>query len=246
MSAMIRLTSPSLHCGNSLRRRFSPRIAVPFILALSLLFQTGRAIAAEKESSAKKTAEGLLTTTEEMIENLVLQIENQNANAPERKELADIASPAPFAESVPGIRPIDGPITSEFGMRVHPIRRTTLFHAGVDISASPGTKVLATGDGIVSFAGWDGGYGQKVSILHGYGFKTTYAHLSKALVREGQRIKRGDIIALTGNSGLSTGPHLHYEVQKNGVSVNPMAYFDGSSNKLMTHKNVPDYTDNNS
>jgi len=211
-----------------------------------MLFRAGITVAADKDPAAKKTAEGLLTTTEEMIENLVLQIENQNGNTPERTELADITPTAPFSESVPGIRPIDGPITSEFGMRVHPIRRATLFHAGVDISASPGTKVLATGDGIVSFAGWDGGYGQKVSILHGYGFKTTYAHLSKALVREGQRIRRGDIIALTGNSGLSTGPHLHYEVQKNGVSVNPMAYFDGSSDKLMTHKNLPDYTDNNS
>ncbi|NTU97574.1 MAG: M23 family metallopeptidase [Chlorobiaceae bacterium] len=240
------IATPSPHCGNSQRRIISCRFAAPLLIVLALLFQPAPAACGEKEPVAKKTAEGLLTTTEEMIENLILQIDNQNAHTPERIELADISNPTPFSESIPSIRPLNGPISSEFGMRVHPIRRTTLFHAGVDISVSSGTKVLATGDGVVSFAGWEGGYGQKVTITHGYGFRTTYAHLSKAIVRAGQRIHRGDIIALSGNTGMSTGPHLHYEVMKNGVHVNPVAYFDGSPEKMMTDKNDPEKTDNNS
>lgn len=243
---MNRFTSPSRHCGNAHRRLISLSFAGAFLILLPLLFQTAPALAGDKEPSMKKTAEGLLTTTEDMIENLILQIESQNENTPERREFADITNPAPFNESVPGIKPVEGSITSEFGMRVHPIRRAKLFHAGVDISVSPGTTVRATGDGVISFAGWDGGYGQKVTITHGYGFRTTYAHLSKAIVREGQRVHRGDIIALSGNTGMSTGPHLHYEVLKNGMNVNPVSYFDGSPDKLMTHKNAPDNTDNNS
>ncbi|NTW56178.1 MAG: M23 family metallopeptidase [Chlorobiaceae bacterium] len=243
---MIRSTNPSRHSGNSHHIRFSLGFAGPFFFMLSLLFHPGTATAADKDNTPKKTAEGLLTTTEEMIENLIIQIDSQNANTPERPELADISNPAPLSESIPNIRPLDGPITSEFGMRVHPIRRATIFHAGVDISANPGTKVLATGDGVVAFAGWDGGYGQKIAIVHGYGFKTVYGHLSKPLVREGQHVHRGDIIALSGNTGMSTGPHLHYEVLKNGMNVNPVAYFDGALEKLTTRKNVPDHTDNNS
>jgi murein DD-endopeptidase MepM/ murein hydrolase activator NlpD len=127
---------------------------------------------------------------------------------------------------IPAIDPIRGGIISDgFGMRFHPILHMRLMHEGIDLVADVGTHVHATGDGVVSYVGQRGGYGNVVEIDHGFGFSTVYGHLEKALVREGQKVKRGQVIALTGDTGLSTGPHLHYEVIKNGVHVNPAAYF---------------------
>ncbi len=127
---------------------------------------------------------------------------------------------------IPAIDPIRGGIISDgFGMRFHPILHMRLMHEGIDLVADVGTHVHATGDGVVSYVGQRGGYGNVVEIDHGFGFSTVYGHLEKALVREGQKVKRGQVIALSGDTGLSTGPHLHYEVIKNGVHVNPTAYF---------------------
>jgi murein DD-endopeptidase MepM/ murein hydrolase activator NlpD len=127
---------------------------------------------------------------------------------------------------IPAIDPIRGGIISDgFGMRFHPILHMRLMHEGIDLVADVGTHVHATGDGVVSYVGQRGGYGNVVEINHGFGFSTVYGHLEKALVREGQKVKRGQVIALSGDTGLSTGPHLHYEVIKNGVHVNPTAYF---------------------
>ena len=127
---------------------------------------------------------------------------------------------------IPAIDPIrDGILTDGFGMRFHPILHMRLMHEGIDIEADVGSHVHATGDGVVSYVGPRGGYGNVVEIDHGFGYSTLYAHLEKPLVREGQRVKRGEVIALSGNTGLSTGPHLHYEVIKNGVHVDPTAYF---------------------
>ena len=103
-------------------------------------------------------------------------------------------------------------------------------------------------DGIVAFSGYDKGYGQKIIINHGYGYKTVYAHLSKPLVSQGQKVKRSEIIALSGNTGVSTGPHLHYEVRKDNARVNPTAYFfDGTnSNKFLSIKKTsPEEEGNN-
>jgi len=127
---------------------------------------------------------------------------------------------------IPAIDPIhDGIITDGFGMRYHPILRMRLMHEGIDLVADVGTNVYATGDGTVSYVGPRGGYGTVVEVNHGFGYTTLYGHLSKPLVREGQKVRRGQTVALTGDSGLSTGPHLHYEVLKNGVHVDPTAYF---------------------
>ncbi|MCL5737102.1 MAG: M23 family metallopeptidase [Bacteroidetes bacterium] len=127
---------------------------------------------------------------------------------------------------IPAIDPIRGGImTDGFGMRFHPILHMRLMHEGIDIEADIGSHVHATGDGVVSYVGPRGGYGNVVEIDHGFGYTTLYAHLEKPLVREGQKVKRGQVIALSGNTGLSTGPHLHYEVIKNGVHVDPTAYF---------------------
>jgi murein DD-endopeptidase MepM/ murein hydrolase activator NlpD len=126
--------------------------------------------------------------------------------------------------STPAIRPSSGWMTSRFGYRTSPFTGRKEFHKGVDIANRKGTAILATADGIVSFAGQKGAMGNIVVIDHGHGLVTRYAHLSKALKKRGEAVKRGDIIAQMGNSGRSTGPHLHYEVQLNGVPVNPAKY----------------------
>lgn len=126
----------------------------------------------------------------------------------------------------PAIRPVNGGILSGFGWRNHPILGFKKMHTGLDMVASIGTTVYASADGVVSFSGVkSNGYGMHIDLSHGYGYTTKYAHLSKIMVREGQKVKRGDVIGLTGNSGLSKGPHLHYEIEKNGEKINPIDYF---------------------
>jgi murein DD-endopeptidase MepM/ murein hydrolase activator NlpD len=185
--------------------------------------------------------EDLITSTEQMIEKMIAQKERELL----AKEAAmDGQASGSAVTAMPSIRPIAGEITSEFGMRVHPVYNRMMFHAGTDFSASVGTRVVATADGTVSSSGFEkGGYGKKVVIDHGFGFQTVYAHLSKAVVRQGQHIRRGDIIAFSGNTGRSTGPHLHYEVRKDGFVVNPTAYFpeEQAPDKLMTlHDDEPE------
>ena len=126
--------------------------------------------------------------------------------------------------STPNMKPARGPIGSRFGYRVDPINGRQKMHAGVDITASPGTPVRAPADGVVSFAGWDDFYGKLVSIDHGYGVLTRYAHNSQIYVQVGQKVSKFDVISATGSTGRSTGPHLHYEVRVNGIPVNPMNY----------------------
>jgi murein DD-endopeptidase MepM/ murein hydrolase activator NlpD len=122
------------------------------------------------------------------------------------------------------IFPANAPISSGFGNRVHPILGYSRFHAGVDFSASYGSTVRAADSGRVIFSGWYGGYGQTVVIDHGNGLSTLYAHASRLFVREGQTVEQGQPVAAVGSTGLSTGPHLHFEVRRNGNPVNPMGY----------------------
>lgn len=131
-----------------------------------------------------------------------------------------------FYESIPAIVPTEGKYSSDsYGMRVHPILGVNKMHNGIDIVNDVGTNVKATGKGKVVFVGAKGGYGLTIEIDHGFGYRTVYAHLSKTLVREGQSVKRGDLIAKSGNSGLSSGPHLHYEVLHHGENLNPIEFF---------------------
>jgi len=120
--------------------------------------------------------------------------------------------------------PIKGVITSGYGKRIHPKLGEITFHSGIDISAPIGTEVKSTADGIVVFSGWTAKSGYTIIIEHGYGFRTVYAHNKKNLVEVGQRVKRGDVIALSGDTGVTSGPHLHYEVWKNDTPVNPLSY----------------------
>lgn len=131
--------------------------------------------------------------------------------------------------SMPAIQPVSNKelkwLTSGFGVRVHPIYRTRRMHSGVDYSMPVGSNVFATGDGVVSKVETKfGGYGKNVVIDHGFGFKTRYAHLNGFAVRTGQKVKRGELIGYSGNTGTSSGPHLHYEVIVNGAKVNPVYY----------------------
>ena len=130
---------------------------------------------------------------------------------------------------IPSIQPISNKdlkrIASGFGMRMHPIHKIMKMHAGLDFTAPIGTEIYATGDGVVELAKWNAGYGRCVVINHGFGYKTKYAHCKKLNCRKGQKIKKGEIIAFLGNTGQSSGPHLHYEVIKNNVKVNPVNYF---------------------
>lgn len=127
---------------------------------------------------------------------------------------------------LPAIRPMEGYYSRRgIGLRLHPILNYYRPHEGLDIANDVGTPVYATGDGVVNFAGRSGGLGIMVEVDHGYSYRTVYGHLSKILVREGQRVKRGDLLARSGNTGLSSGPHLHYEVRLNGIAQNPLEYF---------------------
>ena len=132
-------------------------------------------------------------------------------------------------ENIPAIQPVMNKdlkrVASGYGMRIDPIYHVRKFHQGMDFTAPTGTEVFATGNAKVDFAGWKQGYGNTVILDHGYGYKTLYAHLYKILVRKGQKVRRSDIIALVGNTGKSTGPHLHYEVRLNNKPVDPRNYY---------------------
>lgn len=120
--------------------------------------------------------------------------------------------------------PSDAPTSSPFGWRIHPILGYRRFHAGLDFAASYGSTIRAADAGIVIFAGWYGGYGRAVIIDHGQGITTLYGHTSELYVDEGQQVKRGQAIAAVGSTGLSTGPHLHFEVRRHGTPINPADY----------------------
>jgi murein DD-endopeptidase MepM/ murein hydrolase activator NlpD len=122
------------------------------------------------------------------------------------------------------INPSSGSMTSRFGYRVHPILGTRRFHAGLDFGAPQGSQILAADSGTVIMAGWYRGYGNTVIIDHGGGLTTLYGHASRLYVSDGQSVKRGDVIAAVGSTGLSTGPHLHFETRENGNPVNPLKY----------------------
>ena len=117
-------------------------------------------------------------------------------------------------------------ISSYFGYRPDPIYKVEKFHSGMDFSATMGTEAYATGDGVVlDVENNEWGYGNMVTIDHGFGYKTRYAHLQKSMVRKGQKVKRGQRIGLIGDSGKTTGVHLHYEVLKNDVQIDPINFF---------------------
>ncbi len=129
-----------------------------------------------------------------------------------------------FLASTPSIYPTKGWVSSKFGYRVSPITGNRSFHQGLDIAAHKGTSVIAAADGIVSFAGRKGRLGNLIVLDHGHGIVTRYGHLYKILVKNGEQVKRGNLIGQVGSTGRSTGSHLHYEVHASGIPVNPETY----------------------
>jgi murein DD-endopeptidase MepM/ murein hydrolase activator NlpD len=142
------------------------------------------------------------------------------------REVGDsLAIHAERLAATPSIMPTAGWLTGAFSrMRAHPILHTARPHEGIDVTAPMGAPIEAPANGIVVQAGWEAGYGNMVTVDHGFGIVTKFAHASRILVRVGTRVKRGDRLALVGNTGLATGPHLHYEVHVNGRPVDPRRY----------------------
>ncbi len=129
-----------------------------------------------------------------------------------------------LAKTTPSICPVKGEVSSVFGYRESPFSGEWEFHKGLDLAAPSGTPVVAPAAGVISFAGRRGGYGNAICIDHGKGVETRFGHLSAILKKEGDKVRKGDVIGLVGNTGSSTGSHLHYEVRLNNVPVNPVKY----------------------
>lgn len=171
----------------------------------------------------------LITSANKRMDKLQKRIVVESKSLDEIAELAK--NKKELLAAMPAIQPIENKelrrISSGYGNRYHPVLKISKFHSGIDFASNVGAKIYATGDGIVKKAGRVGGYGNLVEIDHGFGFETRYAHMSKIEVKRGQKVKRGQVIGQVGNTGISTGPHVHYEIRKNGNTVNPINYFHG-------------------
>ena len=167
-------------------------------------------------------------SSEERLAELQRRLVAQSRSFDEVLELAKNQSE--LLKSIPAIQPVRNEdlkrMASGYGYRIHPIYKVLKMHYGMDFSAPTGTEIFATGDGEVILAKrtWNG-FGRHVVIRHGFGYETLYAHMSKVLVRQGQKVKRGEVIGLVGSTGTSVAPHLHYEVHKDGRKVNPAQYY---------------------
>jgi murein DD-endopeptidase MepM/ murein hydrolase activator NlpD len=170
-------------------------------------------------------AGAVLDEAQGFLENLTREVRLQQASYEEIARRLEYNRE--LFRHMPAIKPMGGHYSlNGFGMRMHPVLGVYRMHTGVDIINDVGMPVYASGDGVVKFAGKTmAGYGTVVEISHGYGFTSLYAHLSDTKVRAGQTVRRGELIAHCGRSGLVSGPHLHYEVRRNGAKQNPVDYF---------------------
>lgn len=175
-------------------------------------------------NSVEQNSAGIKTELMELQNNLI-QIDEFIKNEKELQQelLNDFIAYETKLDHTPSIWPVSSYVISSFGTRFHPIHKRYITHTGVDLKAKY-TSVKAAADGVVEFSGYQGGYGYVVILSHGYGYKTLYAHNSKLLATKGQKVKKGQKICISGNSGVSTGPHLHYEVRINNVPVNPVMF----------------------
>lgn len=160
-----------------------------------------------------------LTAAVSALEKKTAQVEKETATLQ-----ADAEHEVAYRRATPCLWPVRGRISSDFGRRRHPITRIWENHGGVDIAASYGAKIVAPADGRVKSAGYKYGYGYMITIDHGFGYQTLYAHCSRLAVRTGQAVCRGDVIGYVGQSGTATGPHLHYEIRVKGVQVDPAKF----------------------
>lgn len=170
----------------------------------------------------------LIINTSKKLDELSKAIYIQSKSYDEVENLA--RNKIDMLASIPAIIPVSMKdkrvrFSSSFGYRMHPIYKTVKLHAGMDFSGAIGTPIYATGNGTVAFAELHNGYGKCVEINHGFNYKTLYAHMSAYNVRPGQKVKRGDVIGYMGNTGMSSGPHVHYEVRRNNIPVDPINYY---------------------
>ena len=170
----------------------------------------------------------LMINTSKKIDQLTKQLYLQSKSFDEIIDLAKNKSN--MLASIPAIQPVANKdlkrMASGYGYRIHPIYKTRKMHYGMDFSAKTGTEIYSTGDGVVSKVKRSKrGYGNYVKINHGFGYETLYAHMSKYIVKKGQKVKRGEVIGFVGNSGISTAPHLHYEVRKDNKKINPVNFY---------------------
>lgn len=173
----------------------------------------------------RKTIAECIQSMDELSRQLVLQSKSldtlQNLANNQQNMLASIPSIKPVREDMlqKGMSVLSG-----FGYRIHPVYKIKKFHAGMDFPARIGTAIQTTGDGVVVETGWHQGYGNCVRISHGYGYETLYGHMSRISVRQGEKVKKGQKIGEVGDTGLSTAPHLHYEVHHKGNPINPVNF----------------------
>ncbi len=178
-----------------------------------------------EDSLSRSEASALLKEANKKADKLMVRLAAQTKSLDELEQLADKKSD--MLSCIPAIRPLKNmyTVTSGFGRRYHPVLKTLRSHTGIDIAAPKGTPIYATADGVVSGENPGSGYGICVVISHGYSYKTLYAHMSKKVVKPGQKVKRGQLLGYVGSTGMSTGSHLHYEVIKGDQRVNPVYYF---------------------
>lgn len=183
---------------------------------------TGEGAALENDELAKHEPEEQVFTLSVRIDRALKSAELREQSVLDVWNL--VSDRQSLWAATPTIKPAQGWYTSRFGFRIDPFTGRTEYHSGVDIAAAPGTPVHAPADGVVSYVGYEPGYGRIVSIDHGYGVITRYGHNSRIYVEMGQRIARGDMVSAVGSTGRSSGPHVHYEVRVEGVPVNPLNY----------------------
>jgi murein DD-endopeptidase MepM/ murein hydrolase activator NlpD len=173
-------------------------------------------------------------TNSELVADLTLKVDllekELYVQAKSYDEIVEMAKNQEIRmENIPAIQPVMNKdlkrVASGYGMRIDPVYHVRKFHQGMDFTAPTGTEVFATGNAKVAFSGWKQGYGNTVILDHGFGYQTLYAHLYKCLAKKGQKVRRYDVIGLVGNTGKSTGPHLHYEVRLNNKPVDPRNYY---------------------
>jgi hypothetical protein len=212
----------------------SPEIAAQYLAALATEIDVGEVAPGDSFDLVLGASHALLYAGLERPAQAPLQLVRWTANGRgEWINAADSARPAPVETGM--ALPASGPITSYFGNRYHPILHFTRFHAGVDIGARWGSPIVATADGRVIAAGWAGGYGREVQIAHGGGLVSLYGHMSEIVAQSGAYVRQGQLIGYVGSSGLSTGPHLHFEVRQGGTPVNPLSVRLVSAPMVDTH-----------
>ncbi len=184
---------------------------------------------AHPELSAFKYGRSAIRATVEKIDLLSRQLTLESKSLDTIQQLAN--NQQKMLASIPSVKPVREDklqksmnILSGFGYRIHPVYKIKKFHEGVDFPARVGTAIQATGDGVVVEAGWHHGYGNCVRISHGYGYESWYAHMNKMVVHPGEHVKKGQKIGEVGDTGLSTAPHLHYEVHYKGNPINPINF----------------------